>query len=69
MRIDAGLDTGDILLQAEERIEPEDTALTLAPRLAQTGAELMICTLAGLENGTASAASRRTMRRPRWRPS
>ena len=52
MRIDAGLDTGDILLQAEERIAPEDTALTLAPRLAQSGAELMISTLAGLKNGT-----------------
>ena len=52
MRIDAGLDTGDILLQSEERILPEDTALTLAPRLAQTGAELMIATLAGLKNGT-----------------
>jgi methionyl-tRNA formyltransferase len=52
MRIDAGLDTGDILLQSEERIKPEDTALTLAPRLAQTGAELMIATLAGLKNGT-----------------
>lgn len=52
MRIDAGLDTGDILLQSEERIKPEDTALTLAPRLAQTGAELMIRTLAGLSSGT-----------------
>jgi len=52
MRIDAGLDTGDILLQSEERILPEDTAVTLAPRLAQTGAELMIATLAGLKNGT-----------------
>src|SRR5664280_2662278 len=52
MRIDAGLDTGDILLQSEERILPADTALTLAPRLAQTGAELMIATLAGLKNGT-----------------
>ncbi len=52
MRIDAGLDTGDILLQAEERIKGDDTALTLAPRLAQTGAELMITTLAGLKNGT-----------------
>ena len=49
MRIDAGLDTGDILQQAEERIHPEDTAVTLAPRLAQTGAELMISTLAGLK--------------------
>src|SRR5208337_859854 len=52
MRIDAGLDTGDILLQADERIKPDDTALTLAPRLAQTGAELMIATLVGLKNGT-----------------
>jgi methionyl-tRNA formyltransferase len=51
MRIDAGLDTGDILQQAEERIAPEDTAATLAPRLAQTGAELMISTLAGVKNG------------------
>jgi methionyl-tRNA formyltransferase len=52
MRIDAGLDTGDILMQSDERITPEDTAVTLAPRLAQGGAELMICTLAGLTNGT-----------------
>src|SRR5271166_1885512 len=44
MRINAGLDTGDILLQSEERVNPEDTAFTLAPRLAQTGGELMIAT-------------------------
>src|SRR5271169_2267830 len=52
MRIDAGLDTGDILLQEEEPIRPEDTALTLGPRLAETGAELMIRSLAGLAEGT-----------------
>jgi methionyl-tRNA formyltransferase len=52
MRIDAGLDTGDMLRQAEEPIAPEDTAITLTPRLAKTGAELMITTLAGLINGT-----------------
>jgi methionyl-tRNA formyltransferase len=52
MRIDAGLDTGDILLQEDEAIRPEDTALTLGPRLSETGAELMIRTLAGLVNGT-----------------
>ncbi|HEY4899264.1 MAG TPA: methionyl-tRNA formyltransferase [Terriglobales bacterium] len=52
MRIDAGLDTGDLLLQADEPILPEDTALTLSPRLAHRGAELMINTLAGLTNGT-----------------
>jgi methionyl-tRNA formyltransferase len=55
MRINGGLDTGDILLQSEERILPEDTALTLAPRLAQTGAELMISTLVGLKSGSITA--------------
>lgn len=55
MRIDAGLDTGDILLQAEEHIRPEDTALTLGPRLARSGAELMVRTLAGLANRTLEA--------------
>lgn len=55
MRIDAGLDTGDILQQREERIEFDDTAETLAPRLAKTGAELMVETLVGLERGTLQA--------------
>ena len=32
MRIDAGLDTGDMLMQAEEPIGPEDTAITLIDR-------------------------------------
>src|SRR5271156_2657129 len=40
MRIDAGLDTGDILLQEEIAIAPDDTSLTLTPRLAASGAEL-----------------------------
>jgi methionyl-tRNA formyltransferase len=52
MRIDAGLDTGDIFLQVEEPIRSDDTALTLSPRLAHRGADLMISTLAGLANGT-----------------
>jgi len=52
MRIDAGLDTGDIIEQREEPIRNDDTALTLAARLAHAGAELMITTLAGLSNGT-----------------
>lgn len=55
MRIDAGLDTGDILLQAEEPIHAEDTAVTLSPRVAHRGAELMISTLAGLAKGTLHA--------------
>jgi len=52
MRIDAGLDTGDILLQKEAAIAPEDTAETLAPRLAALGAELMVETLQQLASGT-----------------
>lgn len=51
MRIDAGLDTGDILLQRELPILREDTSETLAPRLAAIGAELTVETLRGLENG------------------
>src|SRR5271155_2139251 len=51
MRIDSGLDTGDILLQKEVAITPEDTAETLSPRLAAVGAELMIETLHGLPTG------------------
>ncbi|MFZ0481206.1 MAG: methionyl-tRNA formyltransferase [Terriglobales bacterium] len=52
MRIDAGLDTGDTLMQRELPILPDDTAETLAPKLASIGAELMIETLGELETGT-----------------
>jgi methionyl-tRNA formyltransferase len=51
MRIDAGLDTGDILLRRELPIEPDDTAETLGPKLAVLGADLMVETLRGLESG------------------
>jgi len=52
MRIDAGLDTGDILLQQQLPISPDDTAETLAPRLADMGADLLVETLRGLEAGS-----------------
>jgi methionyl-tRNA formyltransferase len=52
MRIDAGLDTGDILLQQELAIGEEDTAVTLAPRLSEQGADLMVETLRRLQSGT-----------------
>src|SRR4051812_456131 len=51
MRIDAGLDTGDILLQEETHISSDDTALTLGPRLAHSGADLVVKTLAALDAG------------------
>src|SRR5579863_8031197 len=52
MRIDEGLDTGDILLQKETAILDHDTAETLSPKLAAIGADLTIETLRGLQAGT-----------------
>jgi len=52
MKIDAGLDTGDILLQQELPIAPDDTAETLSPKLAAVGANLTVETLRGLQAGT-----------------
>ena len=49
MKIDAGLDTGDMLLQKEMKIEPDDTAETLGPRLAAMGGDLLVDTLRGIE--------------------
>ena len=48
MRINAGLDTGDILLQGELPIAADDTAETIAPRLAAIGADLTVETMRGL---------------------
>ncbi len=42
MKVDAGLDTGDMLLKATTSIAPEDDALTLHDRLAQMGAALLL---------------------------
>ncbi len=51
MRIDAGLDTGDMLLKWETEIGPEETAPELSIRLARAGADLLAETLTGLESG------------------
>jgi methionyl-tRNA formyltransferase len=51
MRIDAGLDTGDMLLKREIPILPEDTAVTLSPKLAELTAELLVETLPALKAG------------------
>ena len=50
MRIDAGMDTGDMLLQAETAIAPDETAPQLAARLAELGAPLMVETLRRLRD-------------------
>jgi methionyl-tRNA formyltransferase len=45
MKMDAGLDTGEILAQARTPILPEDDSQTLHDRLAQLGAELLVETI------------------------
>lgn len=52
MRIDEGLDTGDMLLQRELAIAPDQTAEDIFPLLAEMGAPLMVETLEGLHAGT-----------------
>ena len=51
MRIDAGMDTGDILLQKDTEIGAEEAAPELSLRLASLGAPLMVETLRGLADG------------------
>jgi len=52
MRLDTGLDTGDMLLQEKLPIEPGETAQTLHDRLAGLGADLLLQTLRALRAGT-----------------
>jgi methionyl-tRNA formyltransferase len=52
MRLDAGMDTGDILLQEREPILEADTAQTLHDRLAELGGKLLRETLYRLRQGT-----------------
>lgn len=51
MQIDAGMDTGPILLQRRLAIAPDETAGELAARLSQLGAEVLDETLDALEAG------------------
>jgi methionyl-tRNA formyltransferase len=55
MRIDAGMDTGDTLLQEEMEIGSKETAPELMARMAEAGAPLMARTLRGLAAGTLHA--------------
>jgi methionyl-tRNA formyltransferase len=52
MQMDAGLDTGDILLQSSVAIGSEENAVELMDRLAMTGADLLAQTLASLDTIT-----------------
>jgi len=50
MKIDAGLDTGAMLLKWETQIGEEETAVELGARLAPAGADLLVRTLGELPN-------------------
>ena len=52
MMMDEGMDTGDILLQAEVALGERETSETLHDRLAGLGARLLLDTLEGLKGGT-----------------
>lgn len=52
MLMDAGLDTGDMLLKAEIPMDPKETGGSLHDKLAAVGGELLEKTLIGLEAGT-----------------
>lgn len=51
MRLDEGMDTGDMLAQTTTPILPDDTAASLTARLADLGAELLLATLQRWANG------------------
>ena len=55
MQIDAGLDTGPMLLKYETEIGPDETAPELTARLAEAGATLIAETLRGIESGAIAA--------------
>ncbi len=52
MRINTGMDTGEMLLQKEIEIEARETAPQLAARMSEAGAPLMMETLRGLVDGS-----------------
>jgi methionyl-tRNA formyltransferase len=52
MMMDEGMDTGPILLSRSVDIDPMDTAISLQERLADVGAEVVVETIQGLEEGT-----------------
>jgi methionyl-tRNA formyltransferase len=53
MRMDVGLDTGDMIAKTELAIEPEDTGGSLFDRLAAAGAGLLVDTIPSIVDGTA----------------
>ena len=57
MRINAGMDTGPLLMRQELEIHARETAPELSARMAEAGAVLLLETLRGLEHGTIAPQS------------
>ncbi|MFQ5579137.1 MAG: methionyl-tRNA formyltransferase [Nitrospiria bacterium] len=57
MQMDAGMDTGPILLQRSLAIHQNETAEMLSPRLAELGAELLLETVSALKEGRLEAVA------------
>ena len=53
MRMDAGLDTGDMILKERVPLAKDETGGSLFEKLSRVGADLLIRTLEALEDGTA----------------
>jgi len=53
--LEEGLDTGPVYGVLTEKIRPQDTAGDLLTRLAEAGAQLLVATLDGIEDGTLEA--------------
>lgn len=54
MQMEAGLDTGPVMLSRQTEIAAEDTAGTLHDRLAGLGAEAIVAALTQIEDGSAT---------------
>lgn len=52
MKMDSGIDTGDILLQESIEIGTEDDSATIYEKLSNLGGELIVKTLDGIKNNT-----------------
>lgn len=60
MRMEAGLDTGPMLLERREPIRANDTTATLHDRLSRLGAQALIAALPGIADGSLAARTQPT---------
>ena len=53
MRMDEGLDTGDMIMKQEVIVDEDETGGSLFDKLSEVGAKLCVKTMEAIENGTA----------------